>query len=117
MTSPPAERPRSSRAGGRGLEVYDGGGNFLRRVTVEAAARLVAEGLGIAEGERVKLRAGIRWISPRDENQAAGRPDLEQLARREPGRFAANWRGSSDPHIGKGALGRSGVDRTVFARH
>jgi hypothetical protein len=37
MNGPPAARPNASRAGGRGLEVCDAAGDFVRRVGADVA--------------------------------------------------------------------------------
>jgi hypothetical protein len=114
MNSPPAARPETSRTGGRGIEVCNSHGDFLRRVEVEAMNRLITEGLAIADGDRVRLRPGIRWVSPRNEKPTQRlNPNLDELKAREPDRYGANWRGSHDPHIGRGALGRRTTDRVI----
>lgn len=38
---------------------------------------------------------------------------LDQMQRRDPGRYAAPWRGTLDVRVGKGALGRRMIDRAV----
>jgi hypothetical protein len=113
--SPPAARPKTSRAGGRGIEVCNSRGDFLRRVEDEAVNRLITEGLAIADGGRVRLRPGIRWVSPRDEKPTQRlNPNLDELKAKEPDRYMANWRGSHDSHVGRGALGRRTTDRVIL---
>ena len=60
----------------------------------------------------LRLKLGIRWLPPRFD-RPSGRPDLNQMERREPARYGALWRGTLDARVGKGALGRRTIDRAV----
>jgi hypothetical protein len=108
-----AERPASKSEGEVWLRSADGEG--ARRISKSLAAQLISAKLvkQVADAGHVELKPDIRWIFSELTN---GLPDLHELAQRQPARYAANWRGSGDPHVGKGALGRSAVDRTVFVK-
>jgi hypothetical protein len=116
MSAPPAARPETSRAGGRGVEVCTAAGQFFRRLPLARAQELVDSGFGVIDGERVRLRSGMDLdrISVRDEHKHSGeRPDLTLIDRE---RYESNWRGSNDPHVGRGALGRRTVNRSIVFR-
>jgi hypothetical protein len=128
VNSPPAARPAQSdpggfqaRADGQQVEVRTYDGDLIKTVTAETAEKLLAPGPGgrfIAErvGDHIRVKLGIRYVSPRDAKRPSPPPDLEQIKRREPERYKGTWRGSKDPHIGHGAIGRATVDETIF-RH
>jgi len=108
-----AERPASQIRGEVWLRDTNGGGG--RRIPRALADRLVSEGIAerVSAAGHVRLRLGIRSVL--DCDLVNGRPDLDELRRRDPARYE-NWRRSHHPHIGRGALGRTGIDRTVHIR-
>ena len=109
----PIQHPvNRARADGQRLEVRNFDGELIRRVPTAAGLGLVTAGLADQVGDYLRLKLGIRWIPSRGE-KPSGPPNLEELTRREPGRYAANWRGSHDPHVGRGALGRRTTDRII----
>jgi hypothetical protein len=119
MTGPPAARPHPADPGGnqaradvQQVEVRTFEGELIRIVPASAAADLVQSRLADDLRHCVRLKLGIRWLPPRFD-RPSGRPDLDRLQRREPGRYAALWRGTLDAHTGKGALGRHTIDRAV----
>ncbi len=117
MNSSPAVRPIHTpairaRADGQRVEVRSFDGELIRRVSGAAAAELFTAGLADQVGDYLRVKLGIRWIPSRGQ-KPSGRPDLDELNQREPGRYAANWRGSHDPHVGRGALGRRTTDRII----
>lgn len=107
-------RPTSAptRALGQRVEVRSHEGELIRTVAPGKVQELISSGLADQTGDHVTLKLGIRWIPPRS-LRASGRPDLDELQMREPKRYAANWRGSLDPHVGRGALGRRTPDRLI----
>jgi hypothetical protein len=115
VNSPPAARPipTPTRTLGRRIEVRSYEGDLMRTVVPEKGAELFTAGLADQVGDYLRLKAGIRWIPSRGE-KPSGRPDLDELTQREPDRYAANWRGSLDPHVGRGALGRRTTDRIIM---
>lgn len=115
--SPPGGRPihlpvSRARADGQRAEVRSFEGELLRRVPAAAAEELFTAGLVDQVGDYLRLKQGIRWIPPRT-LKPSGRPDLQELKARDPEHYADNWRGSHDPHVGRGALGRGVVDRVI----
>ena len=119
MTGPPSARPLRSDPGGyqawadgQQVEVRTFEGELIRIVPVSIADGLVEARLADDLRYCLRLKLGIRWLPPRFD-RPSGRPDLDRMQRREPGRYAALWQGTLDAHTGKGALGRHGVDRTV----
>ena len=114
MSSSPVNRPNNPRADGHRIEVRTYDGDLIRTVSLETAKELTKPG-GLAKWtpSHVRLNPAIRWVSPRDAKRRSGRPDLDELSRREPDRYADNWSHSHDPHIGQGALGRSTVDSSL----
>jgi hypothetical protein len=58
------------------------------------------------------LKLGIRWLPSRFD-RPSGRPDLDEMERREPGRYGSLWRGTVDARVGRRALGRRTIDRAV----
>jgi hypothetical protein len=119
MTGPPARRPATSdpggiqaRADGHQVEVRTYDGELIRIVSSSVAADMVRARLADDLQHCLRLKLGIRWLPPRFD-RPSGRPDLKQMERREPGRYAALWRGTRDARVGKGALGRRTVDRAV----
>jgi hypothetical protein len=119
LTGPPAARQLPSdpggfqaRADGQQIEVRTYEGDLVGMVSPAAADDMVRAQLadGMKHGMRLKL--GIRWLPPRFD-RPSGRPDLNQMERRDPGRYAALWRGTLDARIGKGALGRRTIDGAV----
>jgi hypothetical protein len=87
-------------------------GDLLRIVPVAEARRLIEAGLADELRHCVRVKLGIRWLPARFD-RPSGRPDLEQMQRRNPDRYAELWRGTRDAHVGKGALGRNAADATV----
>ena len=119
MTRAPAVRPfptdpggHQARADGQRVEVRTYEGDLVRIVPVSQAQELIDQGLADNLKHCVRLKLGIRWLPPRFD-RPSGRPDLDEMRRKNPARYAAVWRGTRDAHIGKGALGRSAVDATV----
>ena len=119
MTGPPAVRPfptdpggHQARADGQRVEVRTYEGDLVRIVPVSQAQELIDQGLADNLKHCVRLKLGIRWLPPRFD-RPSGRPDLDEMRRKNPDRYAAVWRGTRDAHIGKGALGRNLVDATV----
>jgi hypothetical protein len=119
VTGLPAARPahadpggHQARADGHQVEVRTYDGELIRIVPATLAQDLIREGLADDLGHCLRLKLGIRWLPPRLD-RSSGRPDLEQMQRREPERYTALWRGTLDARTGKGALGRQMVDRTV----
>lgn len=123
MTGSKAPRPAKSdpggiqaRADGHQVEVRDFGGELIRIVTSSVAADMVRARLAGDLQHCLRLKLGIRWLPTRFD-RPSGRPDLNQIERGEPGRYAALWRGTRDARTGKGALGRRTVDSAVAFRH
>ena len=114
MNSAPAPRPASTptRTLGQRVEVRSYEGDLIRTVASEKGAELFTAGLADQVGDYLRLKLGIRWIPPRS-LRPSGRPDLQELKDREPERYADKWRGSLDPHVGRGALGRRTTDRII----
>jgi len=119
MTGPPDTPPGrtdpggfQARADGHAVEVRTYEGDLVRIVDRSAIQPLIDGKLADDLTHCVRLKLGIRWLPPRLD-RASGRPDLSQMQRREPKRYAAIWSGAEDPHVGKGALGRSRIDRVV----
>jgi hypothetical protein len=122
MTGPPAPRPAQSdpgghqvRADGQQVEVRTYEGELIRVVPSSVADHLVRARLADALQHCVRLKLGIRW-EPARFDRPSGLPDLGQMRRRDPGRYAALWEGTFDAHVGKGALGRRTVDTAVQLR-
>ena len=119
MTDPPAARPTptdpgglQARADGQKVEVRTHEGELIRIVDSIVGGALVRAGLADNLKHCVRLKLGIRWLPPRLD-PPSGRPDLEQLRRREPERYTRLWRGTRDVHTGRGALGRHTIDSSV----
>lgn len=119
MNGPPAIRPDQSdpggfqaRADGPQVEVRTYEGDLIRIVPPSVAAKLVQSRLADDLRHCVRLKLGFRWLPPRLD-RISDRPDLDQMQRRDPKRYAAFWRGARDAHMGKGALGRRTVDGAV----
>jgi hypothetical protein len=119
VTGPPAERPfhtdpggLQARADGQQVEVRSYEGELLRIMPMAQARQLVERGLADEMKHCVRVKLGIRWLSPRFD-RPSGRPDLELMQRRDPQRYAALWRGNHEAHVGKGSLGRKVADSTV----
>jgi hypothetical protein len=101
-----------ARADGQNLEVRTFEGELVGMVSAEAADNMVRGRLADDMKHCLRLKLGIRWLPPRFD-RPSGRPDLNQLERRDPVRYAALWRGARDAQVGKGALGRRTIDRAV----
>ena len=119
MTGPPAaERARTDPGGlqapadGQQVEVRTFEGDLIRIVPLAVADDLVQKGLVDDLRHCLRLKLGIQWLSPRLD-RASGRPDLKQMQRRQPERYAALWRRKLDAKTGRGALGRRTIDNTV----
>jgi hypothetical protein len=119
MTGPPAGRPVQTDPGGyqawadgQQVEVRTYEGDLVRIMPVAEAQKLIENRLADNLKHCVRLKLGIRWLPPRFD-RPSGRPDLDQMRRKDPERYSAVWRGTRDAHIGKGALGRNVVDTTV----
>jgi hypothetical protein len=119
MTGPPALRPvhtdpggLQARADGQEVAVRSYEGELIRVVPFASARELVEAGLVDDLRHSLRLKLGIRWLPPHLD-RASGRPDLEQMRRRDPGRYSALWRGTLDARAGKAALGRQVSDATV----
>ena len=122
MSHRPAELPTSNDPGGiraradsQRVEVRTFEGALIRIVDSDLGDAVVRAGLADNLKHCVRLKLGIRWLSPRLD-RPSGPPDLEQLRRREPERYAELWRGKQNAHTGKGALARHAVDRAVAFR-
>jgi len=98
---------------GQTVEVRSYEGDLVRKVAPSIADELVAVGIGDRMKYSIRLKLGIRWLPPRYD-KPAGPPDLHQMKRKDPERYAALWRGTEGVHTGKGALGRSRTDRVVL---
>src|ERR1035441_2309751 len=112
MTDPPTPGLQKTdpggiqaRADGQQVEVRTVEGDLVRTVIAELAQSLVDAGLAENLRHCVRLKLGIRWLPP-SFDRPSGRPDLDQMRRRQPDRYSAIWRGTQDAHSGKGALGR-----------
>ena len=122
MNGPPAERPSQTDPGGfqawadgQQVEVRSYEGELLRVLPMAQARQLIERGLADEMKHCVRVKLGIRWLPARFDRPSS-RPDLEQMQRRDPGRYAELWRGKLDAHVGKGALGRRTVDTSVRVR-
>jgi hypothetical protein len=116
MTGPPATQPLpadpggfQARADGQQVEVRTYEGELIRIVPSSVADDLVQSRLADDLRHFVRLKLGIRWL-PSRLDRPSGHPDLDQMQRRDPGRYAALWRGTCGGHVGRGALGRRTVD-------
>jgi hypothetical protein len=119
MSGPPATRPLptdpggfQARADGQQVEVRTYEGELIGMVSLAAADDMVRVRLADDMKHSLRLKLGIRWLPPRFD-RPSGRPDLNQMERREPARYGALWRGTLDARVGKGALGRRTIDRAV----
>jgi hypothetical protein len=119
MSGPPATRPLptdpggfQARADGQQVEVRTYEGELIGMVSLAAADDMLRVRLADETKHGLRLKLGIRWLPPRFD-RPSGRPDLNQMERRDPGRYAALWRGTLDARVGKGALGRRTIDRSV----
>jgi hypothetical protein len=118
MRHPPLRAPRidpgdvQARADGQLIEVRTYEGQLIRRVPGVVAQTLVDTKIADTMKHGLRLRLGVRWLPPRFD-RPSGRPDLEQMRRRDPRRYQDLWKGSKDAHAGKGALGKALVDGTV----
>jgi hypothetical protein len=119
LNSPPATRPLptdpggfQARADGQQVEVRTYEGELIRIVPSSVADDMVQARLADDMRHCLRLKLGIRWLPPRFD-RPSGRPDLNQMERREPARYSALWRGTLDARGGKGALGRRTIDRAV----
>jgi hypothetical protein len=112
-------------AKGQRVEVRDYDGELIRTVTPHVARQLLENELVDELAHSLRLKLGVRWLPPRLD-KASGDPDLEQMRKREPERYADIWRGAGGEHAAelakraKGAstkigptFGRAGSDRTV----
>jgi hypothetical protein len=122
MTGPPAVRlPQSApgglqaRADGQQVEVRTYDGQLIRVVAPSVAGELVRSGLADDLKHSVRLKLGIRFLPARFDRPAEP-PDLAQMQRKNPERYKKYWRGSQNPHVGKGALGRRIGDSAVTLR-
>jgi hypothetical protein len=111
MSAPPAAGPTSTvpavpdQAKGQGVEVRSHDGRELvRKVSRDRARALVRATLAQWRGQHLRLKLGIRWIP--DLLASNGLPDLDRMCDNEPERYQANWRGSENPKIGRGCVGR-----------
>jgi hypothetical protein len=119
VTGPPISRLLQSdpgglqaRADGQQVEVRTYEGDLIRVAPLAIAQSLVDSGLAETLTHCVRLKLGIRWLPPRLD-RASGRPNLEQMRRRDSGRYNAIWKGTMDARTGKGALGRHISDGRV----
>jgi len=119
VTGPPAARPAQAdpggsqaRADGQKVEVRTYEGELVRIVSTSVADALVQAHVADGLKHCVRLKLGLRWLPPKFD-RPSGRPDLEQIQRRDPQRYAALWRGTLDARVGKGALGRRMVDSNL----
>lgn len=117
MTGPPGPTSADpggsqARADGQRVEVRTYEGELFRIVPASVADALVQAHVADEMKHSIRLKAGIRWLPPRL-NRLSERPDLDQMRRRDPQRYAALWRGTVDARVGKGALGRSTIDGKV----
>jgi hypothetical protein len=119
MTGPPVTRPPQTdpggiqaRADGQQVELRTYDGELIKKVSPEVADELVRNNLADDLKHCLRVKLGIRCLPPRFD-RVGGHPDLEQMKRRDPDRYAELWRGNADAHAGKGALGRRVVDSTI----
>jgi hypothetical protein len=124
MNSPPAARPTSTptRADGQRIELRTHIGDLVRTVPMAVGEELFTAGLVNQVGDHLCLKPHVRWIPARGQ-RPSGRPTRDEIAnsKLDPEVYRgvarqAIWRGCEQPHIGKGALGRAGIDRTIFPR-
>ena len=104
VSRPPAEAQQ--------VEVRTFEGELIGKVSLAAAREMVAGKLADQMKHGLSLKLGIRWLPSRFD-RPSGRPDLKQMERRDPGRYTALWRGTRDAVVGKGALGRRTIDKSV----
>lgn len=119
MRDSPAVRPiqaapggYQARADGQGVEVRTYEGELVGILSTCAANELVQAGLADNLKHSVRLNLGIRNLTSRFD-KPSGRPDLDQMRRRDPDRYKKFWQGSMKARVGKGALGRSTTDSSV----
>lgn len=100
----------------RTVEVRTFEGELVGKVTAAKGEQLITTGLGVPAGQHVRLKLGIRW-HPNSERPSPP-PDLRELQRRQPGRYADIWAGNRNATApkGKGMLGRCGTDEVVFRK-
>ena len=119
IAGPPAARPTytdpgglQARAGGQQVEVRTYEGKLIRMVIPSVAEDLIQSGLANNLKHSVRLKLGIPYL-PSRLDRPSGPPDLDELRRRDPDRYAAFWRGTKDARVGKGALGRRTTDHVI----
>lgn len=120
--SPPRPIHNPTRADGQRIELRDSDGDLVRTVPMAVGAELFTAGLVNQVGDHLRLKPHVRWIPARGQ-RPSGRPTRDEIANSKPDPKVyhglarqAIWRGCEQPHIGKGALGRAGIDRTIFPR-
>jgi len=95
MTGPPATGPAQADPGGfqagadgQQVEVRTYEGELIRVVPASVADALVQAQVADNLKHSVRLKLGVRWLPPRFD-RPTGRPDLDQMRRRDPGRVSA----------------------------
>jgi hypothetical protein len=122
VTGPPAAQTAQSdpggfqaRADGQQVEVRTYDGELIMKVSPIVAEELLRNNVADDLKHCLRVKLGIRYLPPRLDC-VGGRPDLQQMQRRDPDRYTELWRGNHNAHTGKGALGRRVMDSTIHVR-
>jgi hypothetical protein len=100
----------------RTVEVRTFEGDLVGMVPTAKGEQLITAGLGARAGQHIRLKLGIRW-RPNSERPAPP-PDLREMQRRQPDRYAAVWAGNRNATAprGQGMVGRRGADEVIFRK-
>ena len=103
------------------IPYYDSAdGKLLNYVSDAVAQRYLTDGTAHAVRQHDGRIARLYRRMPSERVHTAGfatahldKPDLDQMRRKDPDRYAALWRGTISARTGRGALGRIGIDRSM----
>src|SRR5215468_1127312 len=84
----------------RTVELRTCEGELVRKVTAVERKQLIDLGLAAPSGQHLRLKPGIRWHPNSD--RPSPPPDLEELRRRQPDRYAVIWKGNRNATAPKG---------------